>query len=74
MATHRFPFPDDPTPVVDAARRIGVHVTTLTRWIRAGYVPAWKVGPCAFQQKRRLVVSLSQLLALAAEPVPATTR
>ena len=63
------PFPHDPTPLVTAARRVGVHRTTLLRWIKAGHLHGWRVGPCGFQQKRRIVVSLSEVLALATEPI-----
>lgn len=63
------PLPHDPTPVAIAAKRLGIHATTLTRWIKAGLVPAWRVGPVAWGRKRRLMVSLSQLLARTAEPV-----
>jgi len=63
------PFPHDPTPLAVAAKRLGIHHCTLTRWIKAGLVPAWRVGPVSWGRKRRLVVSLSQLLARTVEPL-----
>jgi excisionase family DNA binding protein len=71
---HNLPYPSDPTPVAIAAKKLGVHLSTLTRWIKAGEVPAWRVGPTGFGRKRRLFVSMSQLLARACEPVSVRKR
>ena len=32
------------TTLDEAAQRLGVHVTTLRRWIREGRVPAYRLG------------------------------
>ncbi|HTF90053.1 MAG TPA: helix-turn-helix domain-containing protein [Planctomycetota bacterium] len=28
----------------DAAKRLGVHVSTLRSWVRTGHVPAYRIG------------------------------
>jgi excisionase family DNA binding protein len=69
---HNLPFPNDPTPVVIAAKRVGVHPVTIHRWIREGSLPAWRVGPTGWGKKRRVVVSMVQLMARCVEPVIST--
>ncbi len=50
-------------PLVDAAAMCGVHKITLRRWIAAGRLDAYRVGP------RLLRVRVADVQALAA-PVP----
>lgn len=63
------PYPSDARPLVEVAKRLGIHPITLRRWIKDKHVPAWKVGPTAWGRKRRVFVSLSAVLARATEPV-----
>jgi excisionase family DNA binding protein len=66
---HNYPFPDDPTPVVEAAKRLGIHRVTIGRWIRDGKLPAWRIGPTSWGMKRRLVVSMRLTMQLCTERV-----
>jgi excisionase family DNA binding protein len=70
---NEYAYPTDPIPLVDAAKRVGVHRTTVLRWIKEGTIRGWKLGPCGWGKKRRIMVSLSQVFALVVEPMPAST-
>lgn len=62
-------YPADPISVVDAAKRMGVHKNTIRNWIKIGAVNAWKIGPAGWGRKRRVMVSMAQVLACVVEPV-----
>lgn len=63
------PYPTDAKPIAEVAKRLGVHQATLHRWVKAGQLEGWRVGPGGWQRKRRIFVSMGAALALAVEPV-----
>lgn len=55
-------YPSDAISVGEAAARLGISPDTIKRWGRNGHIQTWKVGPTAWGKKRRVYVSLSELL------------
>jgi excisionase family DNA binding protein len=53
----------------EAAKLLNCSVDTIRRWIRSGGIRAWRIGPTARGQKRRLAVSRLELLTMCVEPV-----
>lgn len=50
-------LPDNLVTIKDAAAQIGVHPRTIRRWITAGRISGWRLGP------RMMRVNLSEVLA-----------
>ena len=38
-------IPDDLLKISEAAELVGVHPNTIRRWVRAGVLPRWNLGP-----------------------------
>ena len=55
-----------PLTIVEAAEAFGVHPKTVRRWIAAGRLPAYRVGPKLLRVNAADVAALARPLATAA--------